>query len=147
MIEELAKVAEQALNSFGIQVENIRFSKESSHFTRLPFCVIVGIVTKNGDRKGIFSLEFDESFAKYMLNVMMPGYDVDIFSEVGISAILELSNILCGNMLSNVSSDARNTPPTAIYGNSVKALLNTLPSYKMIFSVKNQTMMIGLSVT
>lgn len=147
MTENLIKTIQQTLGTLGIQAQNIGISKEPLHNTNSPFCIVVGLVSRNGDRKGIFSLEFDESLASHILSVLMPGYELDLLSEMGMSAILEFSNILCGNMISAVAPEIRNTPPTAVYGKGTKALLNTLPSYKMKFLITNRSFSVGLSIT
>lgn len=147
MIEELGTIAQQALGTFGIHIDRVRLLKESHHLATAPFCVIVGIVVRTGERKGIFSFEFEEPFARTALNALMQGYEVELFSEMGISALLELSNILSGNLLSAVAPQAMTTPPTAVYGQNVKALLNTLPSYKTVLSSNTGSLIIGLSIT
>ncbi|MGJ8455422.1 chemotaxis protein CheX [Pseudothermotoga sp. U03pept] len=146
MIQELAGVTQGVLATFGIQIDNVKFLKEPMHKTSTPLCVIVGIVGKDGERKGVFSFEYQQSFAKNVLQAMLGGYEVDLFSEMGISALLELSNMLSGNMLGVVAPQAVTTPPTAVFGQNMKSLLNVLECYKMVFIMQNSSFSIGISI-
>jgi len=77
----------------------------------------------------------------------MLGYNVDMLSEIGLSALLELANMMCGNMLMRILPDALTTPPTAVFVKNAKMLLNTAPCYRMILDTPSSSLVVSLSVT
>jgi chemotaxis protein CheX len=147
MIDELANTAKQVPVSMNIQVSGVRLSKDSLHMVNSPLCVVIGLVNKKREEKGIFGFEFNEAFAKYALGCLMLGYNVDMLSEIGLSALLELANMMCGNMLMRILPDALTTPPTAVFVKNAKMLLNTAPCYRMILDTPSSSLVVSLSVT
>ncbi|HBT38875.1 MAG: chemotaxis protein CheX [Pseudothermotoga sp.] len=147
MIDELVNIAKQVLMSMNIQILKTSFSKDPLHLVNSPLCVVIGLVNKKGEERGIFGFEFNETFASYALDCLMPGYNVDMFSEIGLSALLELANMTSGNMLARISPDAMTTPPTAVFGKKAKILLNTAPCYRMIFDTPRGSFVMSLSIT
>jgi len=143
----LGDVIKNVLSSVGISVSSMRSLKEERHLVRAPMCVFLGIVARNNEQKGVISLEFEENFARTALATMMPGFDVAVDSELGVSALSELANMISGNVLSYIAPNAVTTPPTAVVGFNMAVLLNTLPSYKIAVDCSSTILTIGLSFT
>jgi len=147
MSSNLGDVIKNILSSVGISVSSVKSLKEEKHLVKAPMCIFMGIVTRNNERKGVISLEFEKDFAKVALDAMMPGFDVAVDSELGVSALSELTNMISGNVLSHIAPNAVTTPPTAVVGFNMAVLLNTLPSYKIIVDCLGTILAIGLSFT
>jgi len=147
MSGNLGDVIKNILSSVGISVSSVKLLKEGKHLVKTPMCVFMGIVTRNNERKGVISLEFEKDFAEVALDAMMPGFDVAVDSELGVSALSELTNMISGNVLPHIAPNAITTPPTTVVGFNMAVLLNTLPSYKIIVDCSGTILAIGLSFT
>ncbi|MCD6449436.1 MAG: chemotaxis protein CheX [Thermotogaceae bacterium] len=146
MIEVLSEAVNDVFETFGVSLIYSSAQKVEPHVIEKRFCVVIGVVDKNGDGKGVLGFEFDESFITGLMGVMMPGINVDIESEMVISAISEIANMIAGKLLAKLKFAGMTTPPTGIIGQNMKGLLNTTYAYKMTYNWQNGEMAVSFSL-
>lgn len=146
MIEALSEAVNDIFGTFGVSPKCSDATKLEPHIIEKSFCVVIGIVDGGGDRKGVLSFEFDKPFVLGLLAAMMPGIDVHVESEMGISAISEIANMVTGKLLTKLNFAGMTTPPTGIIGQNMKGLLNTTYAYKIIYRWQNGSMAVTLSL-
>jgi len=147
MIEALSEAVNDILGTFGISPKYSNAMKLESHIIEKSLCVVIGVVDRNGDKKGVLSFEFDKPVVLDLLAAMVPGIDVDVESEMGISAISEIANMVTGKLLTKLGFVGMTTPPTGIIGQNMKGLLNTTYAYKITYRWQNGSMAVTFSLT
>lgn len=145
MLVELSQTVIEVLSSMGATVKLAKIEKADMHVLESDVGTFLGIITRGRDSKGIFSLEFSSSCANQLLELMMPNMGITFENEIGMSALLELTNMVAGNFVSKFSNELDITTPTGLFGKNVKALLNTVESAVLVFNWQNETFRIKIS--
>jgi len=146
MITELGNALREILAAFGIEVAHLKMSYSDLHQVEGILCIVTGLVENHGERKGIVSLEFDEAAASFLLGIMI-GDPEGISSEMGLSALSELSTMVCGSFLTRLNVALMATPPTGVVGKRVQGILNTMPAQKIFLPLGGGTLAAGLSIS
>jgi len=110
----LCELAEQSLNS----AENIN--------------ILIGLTH---GLKGNIVLGLSDDAAIKIISAMMGGSQVNEIDMMAKSALCEFMNILCGNMISKMTSDELIdiSPPTLATGKNMYLLISKAPSKKIFF--------------
>jgi CheY-specific phosphatase CheX len=96
MIEELGGAVSAVLSMLNAAPGAPVASGDRMHRLEGDLGILVGIV---GPRRGILSYEFDDGGIRSVLGSMMPGMSAEPGSEMAVSALAELSNMISGNFL------------------------------------------------
>lgn len=145
MLKELTQTVSEILSSLGLSATLVKADKQDMHTIENNVGTFIGVITRGKDSKGIISLEFTEPCANLIIDGMMPGFGVTYEQEMGMSALVELTNMIAGNFISKVSNELDITPPTGIYGKDLKILLNTVNTAYLVFNVKGEMMFVKIS--
>ncbi|MCR4434449.1 MAG: chemotaxis protein CheX [Clostridiales bacterium] len=98
--------------------------KKDSFICRYNLTTIIGL---SGNIKGNVALSMPYDTARKIASVMMMGMEVAEIDEMSVSALGEMTNMVCGQAVMELSS--RNlaidiTPPTVIHGDNMKAYIS-----------------------
>lgn len=102
--------------------ENV--SKRQSFTCKYNLVTIIGL---SGDVRGSVALAMPYETAKKIASTMMMGMEVAEIDEMCISALGEMTNMICGQAvmeLSALNQFIDITPPTIIHGNNMKAIIS-----------------------
>lgn len=146
MITELGNALQEVLSAFGLELGELKVTKEELHRVTGILCIITGLLECHGERKGIMSLELDEKAASFLLGIMI-GDTNGLFSEMGLSALSELATMICGSFLTCLNATMVATPPTGVIGGAVRGILNTMPVEKVSLSLGGGILKAGLSIS
>lgn len=146
MINELGNALREILAAFGIEVACLEITHSDVHLVEGVLCTITGLVESSGEKRGILSLEFDEAAASFLLGSMI-GDPEGLYSEMGLSALSELTTMLCGSFLTRLNLALIATPPTGVVGRQVQGILNTMPVQKIYLQLGKGTLAAGLSIS
>jgi len=94
--------------------------KKESFASTYDLTTIIGI---SGDKKGNVSISMEYNTVKKIASTMMMGMEVTEINEMTLSAIGEMSNMICGHAvmkLNDVNKNMDITPPTIIHGSDTK---------------------------
>ncbi len=133
------------LFTFGAQAQEEKRFKEEFHTLTKSINVMVGLV---GIQKGIITFEVDTSIAEAIFSLMAPGMSFDLNDPFSISAITEMANMMSGAILSALNnSELDITPPTAVVGEDIQAVINTEDAEKILFKVLEGELIVGFSAS
>jgi len=133
------------LSAFGAEAKEEKRFKEEFHTLTKDINVIVGII---GIHRGIITFEVDTSIAESIFSLMAPGMKFDLNDPFSISAISEMANMVSGAILSTINHPELDiTPPTAIIGEDIQAVINTENAEKILFKISNGELIVGFSVS
>lgn len=113
------------LTSFGIEeiVSGNSYTKES--FTcKYNLTTIIGLY---GKIRGNVALSMPYDTAKKIVSIMMMGMEITEIDEMSVSALGEMTNMICGQALMEISSQnlfVDITPPTIIHGDKMEAYIS-----------------------
>jgi chemotaxis protein CheX len=113
------------LTSFGIEeiASGNSYTKEA--FTcKYNLTTIIGL---SGNIKGNIALSMPYDTAKKIASIMMMGMEITEIDEMSVSALGEMTNMICGQALMELSSQNLSidiTPPTIIHGDKMEAYIS-----------------------
>ncbi len=111
--------------NFGIKETAVaKIHKRESFTCKYNIITVVGLC---GDIKGNVALTMSYDTAKKFASAMMMGMEVTELDEMCVSALGEITNMICGQAimeLSTLNQSLDITPPTIIHGNSMKAIIS-----------------------
>jgi CheY-specific phosphatase CheX len=144
MIEELGGAVSAVLSMLNAAPGAPVASGDRMHRLEGDLGILVGIV---GPRRGILSYEFDDEGIRSVLGGMMPGMSVEPGSEMAVSALAELSNMISGNFLTGLGQKGLDiTPPTVVRGRGLRGILNTAPSARLTFPLGAGRLTVAVSL-
>ena len=88
--------------------------------------IIIGL---SGDIKGNVAISMSYETARKIVSIMMLGMEVSEIDEISVSALGEMTNMVCGqavNILSSSNLFIKITPPTIIHGEKIKAIISQI---------------------
>ena len=124
-VETFINSITEILTSFGIGeiVSGNSYTKES--FTcKYNLTTIIGL---SGNIKGNIALSMPYDTAKKIASIMMMGMELTEIDEMSVSALGEMTNMICGQALMELSSQNLSidiTPPTIIHGDKMEAYIS-----------------------
>jgi len=113
------------LTSFGIEeiASGNSYTKET--FTcKYNLTTIIGLY---GNIRGNIALSMPYDAAKKIASIMMMGMEITEIDEMCVSALGEMTNMICGQALMEISSQNLSldiTPPTIIHGDKMEAYIS-----------------------
>lgn len=110
------------------------------------FTTIVGL---SGCLKGNVALSMHSDTAKKIASAMMMGMEITEIDEMSVSALGELTNMICGQALVEFSSPLTDlTPPTIIHGDNMKAIISQIETavVEIISPVGNIELNLGIEM-
>ncbi|NSW89565.1 MAG: chemotaxis protein CheX [Firmicutes bacterium] len=135
--------------SFGLgKIVSGSVYKKDSFICKYNLTVIIGI---SGKMKGNIALSMPYDTAKRIASVMMMGMEITEIDEMLVSALGELTNIICGQAatefsLQNLVKEV--TPPTIVYGDMMKAVISQVETTVVELSTQmgNIELNLGLKI-
>lgn len=91
---------------------------------RYNLTTIIGL---SGDLKGNIAFSMPYDVAKKIVSCMMMGMEVNELDEMAVSALGEMTNMICGQAVSTLSTHNLSvdiTPPTILHGNNMKVIIS-----------------------
>lgn len=85
------------------------------------------IISLSGNIKGNVALSMPYDTARKIASAMMMGMEVAEIDEISVSALGEMTNMICGQAAMELSSQdflINTTPPTIIHGEKIKAYIS-----------------------
>ena len=146
MIGELGMAVQEVLSAFGVEVAHLRAKETDFHRVEGFLCIITGLLERDGERKGIMSLEFDRKAASLLAGIMI-GDPEGFSSEMGLSALSELATMVCGTFLARLDVPLLATPPTGVVGEGLQGILNVMPARKIELRLGEGLLAAGLSLS
>jgi len=98
--------------------------RKDTFICRYNLTTIIGI---SGSINGNIALSMPYDTAKKIASAMMMGMEVAEIDEISVSALGELTNMICGQAAIEFSMQnlvAEITPPTIIHGDNMKAIIS-----------------------
>lgn len=106
------------------EISKERISKKDSLVCRYNFTTVIGL---SGKISGNVALSMPYDTARKIASVMMMGMEIAEMDEMSVSALGELTNMICGQAAIELSMQNLNTevtPPTIIHGDKLKAIIS-----------------------
>lgn len=111
--------------SFGLgEIASGSICRKDTFICRYNLTTIIGI---SGSIKGNIALSMPYDTARKIASAMMMGMEVAEIDEISVSALGELTNMICGQAAIEFSLQnlvAEITPPTIIHGDKMKAIIS-----------------------
>ncbi|MBC7217958.1 MAG: chemotaxis protein CheX [Candidatus Caldatribacterium sp.] len=146
MIGELGTAIQEVLSAFGVEVAYLQTRVTDSHRVEGFLCIITGLLERDGERKGIMSLELDQEGASFLAGIMI-GDPEGFSSEMGLSALSELATMVCGAFLARLDVPLLATPPTGVVGEDLQGILSVMPAWKVQLRLGRGSLVAGLSLS
>lgn len=113
--------------SFGFgEISSGNIFKKETFTCRYNLTTIIGI---SGSIRGNIALSMPYDTAKKIASAMMMGMEIAEIDEISVSALGELTNMICGQAaieLSRHNLEAFVTPPTIIHGDNMKVIISQI---------------------
>lgn len=145
MLKEMIATIPEVLNSLGIRVSFIDAGKSDVHTMESEIGIFLGMIGLDDGAKGVVSYEFSSKMANGVIERMMPGFGVTFETDIGMSALLEMANMVTGNFVSKLTKPFDITPPTGVYGRNLKVLLNTVGPVVLRFIILDEILKVKIS--
>ena len=122
--------------------------RKDTFICRYNLTTIIGI---SGSINGNIALSMPYDTAKKIASAMMMGMEVAEIDEISVSALGELTNMVCGQAAIDFSMQnltAEITPPTIIHGDNMKAIISQVETtaVELSSSLGNIELNIGLEI-
>lgn len=148
-VETFINSTTEILTSFGIEeiVSGNSYTKES--FTcKYNLTTTIGL---SGNVRGNIALSMPYDTAKKIASIMMMGMEITEIDEMSVSALGEMTNMICGQVLMELSSQNLSinvTPPTIIHGDEMEAYISQVETIvvDISFSIGSIELNIGLEM-
>lgn len=108
---------------FGEVVRGVIHQKES-FVCKYNLTTVIGI---SGNVRGNMALSMPYDTARKIASAMMMGMEVSEIDEISVSALGEMTNMICGQAVMGIQSPDLSvdiTPPTIIHGEKMKAIIS-----------------------
>lgn len=135
--------------SFGLgEIVSGSIYKKDSFTCRYNLTTIIGL---SGNIKGNVALSMPYDTARKIASVMMMGMEVTEIDEISVSALGEITNMVCGQAVMELSSQNLTidiTPPTIIHGDKMKAYISQVETIvvEISLSLGNIELNLGLEI-
>ncbi len=90
---------------------------------------LITMIGLSGNLRGNVALAMHYDTAKKIASTMMMGMEITEIDEMCVSALGEMTNMICGQAVMELSGSALSidiTPPTVIYGSNIKATISQI---------------------
>jgi len=115
---------QEVFQSLGLgEMTKEKVYKKEKFTCKYDLTTIIGI---SGSSRGNVSISMEYDTVKRIASTMMMGMEVNEINEMSVSAIGEMSNMICGQALMKLLEENKNmdiTPPTVIHGSDTNILL------------------------
>lgn len=139
----------EVFTSFGLGEAVIGSTYKKVTFTcKYNLTSVVGL---SGKIKGNVALSMPYDTARKIASTMMMGMEVTEIDEISVSALGEITNMICGQAVMELSSQELPidiTPPTVIHGDKIKAIISQVETtvVEMSSSLGNIELNLGLEI-
>ena len=147
--DSFVKAIKNVFPSIGLgEIAGGRISEKEYFTCTYNLTTIVGL---SGHVKGNVALSMPYDTAKKIVSVMMMGMEVLEIDEMSVSALGEMTNMVCGTAAMELATqeiDVDITPPTLIHGDNMKAIISQVKTLaiELSSSFGNLELNLGLEI-